>query len=98
MISSLLKAKEWLRDNPTEAATAAARIFGINAVTLWSSISRDRTALEKRGRHNKAVTDAQIEALKQWTRSQCEQDKEDDLCRYLLSPHAKTTAITKLDH
>jgi DDE superfamily endonuclease len=76
MSSLLLQAKEWLRENPTETATAAARIFKVNAVTLRSSITRDKTIpaiAVKHGGKNKVLTNAQIEALKQWIRRQCDQ-------------------------
>ena len=70
----LLKAKEWLRENPTESAATAAQLYKINVVTLRSSISRDKSAITKKnGGQNKVLTKPQTEALKQWIRNQCEQ-------------------------
>jgi hypothetical protein len=43
--TTLLKAKEWLRENPTELAVTAARIYKINVVTLRSLISQDKSAI-----------------------------------------------------
>jgi hypothetical protein len=73
--TTLLEAKEWLRENPTESAVTAARIYKINVVTLRSSISQDKSAttIKKIGGQNKVLTKAQTEAIKQWIRNQCEQ-------------------------
>jgi hypothetical protein len=60
-------AKRFLKENPTESMTAAARIFNINENTLVASVRRGSG--EKKGGHNKVLQDHEISALDDFIRS-----------------------------
>jgi hypothetical protein len=70
---SILAAKEWLLQNPTESIAVAARLWHLSPSTLRNSIARDKKTTTPRlshGGQNKVLTEAQIEALKDWIRDQ----------------------------
>jgi hypothetical protein len=61
----LSDARQWLAENLTESVAAASRIFHVPKSTLQSSITRHRQPPQRQGGHNKVLTTAQLEALKQ---------------------------------
>ena len=61
-------AKEFLRQNPTEKTTVAARIYNLHPSTLQSSIDRARHTKSERGGHNKILQNHEKEALYQFIR------------------------------
>jgi len=70
---SISMAKEWLNENPTESIAVAARLWHLSPTTLRSSIARDKTTTtitKDRGGQNRILTTAQIEALKDWIKTQ----------------------------
>ena len=70
---SILAAKEWLLQNPTKSIAVAARLWHLSPSTLRNSIARDKKTTTPRlshGGQNKVLTEAQIEALKDWIRDQ----------------------------
>ena len=70
--SLLRDAKAWLKENPSELPTVAAKIFKINADTLRRSIARDTPTPPQAGGQNKVLSDSQIAVLKQWILQQYE--------------------------
>ena len=62
-------AKEFLRQNPTEKTTVAARIYNLHPSTLQSSIDRARHTKSERGGHNKILQNHKKEVLHQFIRS-----------------------------
>ena len=64
----LQHAKEFLRENPEEQVTTAARIYALQPSTLYSSLKRTPTS-GIRGGHNKILQDYHKEALHSFIRS-----------------------------
>jgi hypothetical protein len=70
--SVLREAKAWLKENPSESTSTAAKVFRLRPTSLYSSIARDTPTPHKAGGHNKVLSDAQIAVLKQWIQKQYE--------------------------
>jgi hypothetical protein len=62
----LSNACEWLTANPSESIKTASRIFKVPESTIRSRITRAATRKLPHGGHNKVLSIAQIEALKEW--------------------------------
>jgi hypothetical protein len=61
--SSMDLALEFLRDNPSEKMTAAARIYKVNVNSLRSIISRAQKSKTTHGGHNRILSEIQIKAI-----------------------------------
>jgi hypothetical protein len=71
---SILAAKQWLVENPSESVAVAARLWHLSPTSLYNSIAREKmkqnTTIKEHGGHNRVLTKAQIEALKDWIKIQ----------------------------
>ena len=68
--SPLSNACEWLAANPSESASTASKIFKVPRSTIRSRITRAVPQKQPHGGHNKVLSIAQIEALKEWISEQ----------------------------